>query len=178
MDRFLHIFKSLALAPIGLDRLRPWMWSSEEESEENILFNFGQFMSVLHLEADVKLPHDSLVVIAVHYTGSHADIQVILEFLWLPHCHYTKALIIPPSTFKVKKFLSKLWTWRWSSVLKATSIEKWRWCFIQNPVYMKTRFPIRILCFVGSDIKLLRIFNALTNYFHTKSCFWESLFCF
>ena len=122
MDRFLHIFKSLALAPIGLDRLRPWMWSSEEESEENILFNFGQFMLVLHLEADVKLPHDSLVVIAVHYTGSHADIQVILEFLWLPHCHYTKALIIPPSTFKVKKFLSKLWTWRWSSVLKATSI--------------------------------------------------------
>ena len=32
-------------------------------------------MSVLHLEADVKLPHDSLVVIAVHYTGSHADIS-------------------------------------------------------------------------------------------------------
>ena len=43
---------------------------------------------------------------------------------------------------------------------------------------MKTRIPIRILCFVGSDIKLLRIFNALTNYFHTKSCFRESLFCF
>ena len=57
-------------------------------------------------------------------------------------------------------------------------MEKWRWYFIQNPVYMKTRIPIRILCFVGSDIKLLRIFNALTNYFHTKSCFRESLFCF
>lgn len=57
-------------------------------------------------------------------------------------------------------------------------MEEWRWYSIQNPVYMKSWIPIRILCFVGSDIKLLRIFNALTNYFHTKSCFRESLFCF
>ena len=66
-------------------------------------------MSVLHLEADVKLPHDSLVVIAVHCCTAHIPTFKfsLLEFFGLKFL-ITKAIIIPPSTFKVKKFLSKV----------------------------------------------------------------------
>ncbi len=65
-------------------------------------------MSVLHLEADVKLPHDSLVVIVVHCTAHIPTFKFsLLEFFGLIFL-ITKAIIIPPSTFKVKKFLSKV----------------------------------------------------------------------
>ena len=66
-------------------------------------------MSVLHLEADVKLPHDSLVVIVVHCTAHiSTNIQVYFRISLAYNSLITKAIIIPPSTSKVKKFLSKV----------------------------------------------------------------------